>query len=308
VRAHSVIGVDVGGTKILAGVVDRDGTVLVRRSRPTPLESAEELVEALADEIGRLLAGDGAPAAVGVGVPSRVDQRTGEAVASTHVPLAGIRLRDRLAARFGVPVVVDNDGTAAAIAEWALGAGRGTRDLVMLTLGTGIGGGLILDGRPYRGATGCGAELGHMVIEFDGPACQGTCSGRGHLEAFVSGGAADRVARSLFGPEATASDLLSRARAGDGRAGAAVREMGRRLGAGVASLVNVFEPEIVVIGGGFGAGCDLLLPPARKVVARDAIEPARDRVRIEPAALGEDAGLVGAAQLAFGAVEAAGGA
>jgi glucokinase len=170
----------------------------------------------------------------------------------------------------------------------------------MLTLGTGVGGGLILDGRPFRGATGGGAELGHVVVLHDGPPCQGTCTGRGHLEAMVSGGAAERVARALLGPGYGGRELVESARRGESPAAEAVADMGRYLGSGIASLVNIFEPEVVVIGGGFGAAAaDLLLPPARQIMAREGLPPMRDTVPIELARLGVEAGLVGAALVAL---------
>src|SRR5207302_2142723 len=136
-------------------------------------------------------------------------------ITSVNIPLAGLAFRDRMEAQFGLPVGIDNDGNAASIAEWTVGAGRGTRTMIMLTLGTGVGGGLVLDGRPYRGSIGAGGELGHMVIEHDGPPCQGSCTGRGHLEALVSGTAATRIAVELYGPGADAYVLVDKARAGE---------------------------------------------------------------------------------------------
>jgi glucokinase len=161
-----VIGVDLGGTKILAGIVGRDGEIERRYETPTPVESEEALLAGLEDAVAELW--DERIVALGFGVPSTVDQRTGTAVASVNIPLAGVDIPSRMRERFGVPVGLDNDANAAAIAEWQVGAGRGSRDMVMLTLGTGIGGGLILDGKPYRGAVGAAAELGHVVIEHDG--------------------------------------------------------------------------------------------------------------------------------------------
>jgi glucokinase len=299
--AKRVIGVDVGGTKILAGLVDREGNVVARHERPTPTTSEDALLTALDEAISEVHEDD--VAAVGLGIPSRIDQRDGCAVASVNVPLEGVPLRDRMAERFSLPVGIDNDANAAAIAEWVFGAGKGARDIVMLTLGTGVGGGLIVDGRPFRGATGSGAELGHIVIEHDGPPCQGTCTGRGHLEALASGGAADRAARALYGDGASGRELVTRAREGDERAVEALRTIGRYLGSGIATFVNTFEPELVVLGGGFASACsDLLIEPAREVLARDGLAPGRDTVRIEPASLGADAGLVGAGLVAFEAV------
>ena len=296
------IGVDVGGTKIAAGVVDRDGRPGRQLQVQTPTASQEAVVAALEDAIGALLA-DGA-AAIGVGIPSTIDQRSGRAVSSVNIPLADVDLRTRLHGRFGVPVAVDNDANVAAIAEWRVGAGRGRSHILMLTLGTGVGGGLILDGRPYRGAVGAGAELGHIVIEHDGPPCGGNCTGRGHLEALVSGRVADEAARSLFGAGADARDLVRHASAADGPARAALVELGRRLGSGIGSLVNIFNPELVVIGGGFAAAGDLLLDPAREVLRREALPPARDVVRVVRAELGAAAGVVGAGLVAFEALDA----
>lgn len=298
------IGVDVGGTKILAGVIDRQGEVARREERPTPRASQEELLATLDDVVESLLGDD--VIAVGFGLPSTIDQRTGRAVSSVHIPLADIDFRDRMAERFGLPVAIDNDANAAAIAEWQLGAGRGASHVVVLTLGTGIGGGLILDGRPYRGSTGAGAELGHMVLEYDGVPCGGGCSGLGHFEAVASGVAADEAARRRFGAEAKARDLVAAARNGDEGAKEDLAEIGRRLGAGIGSLVNVFDPEIVVLGGGFSDAGDLLLAPAREILAREGLRPARDHVRIEWAELGPDAGMVGAALVGFEALDAGG--
>ena len=299
-----VIGVDVGGTKILAGVVDRAGAVHARVQRPTPVSSPSELLAALDELVGELLVREPRAAALGFGLPSTIDQRRGRAVASVHVPLADLDFRDRMRSAFQRPVGMDNDANAAAIAEWALGAGRGTRHMVMLTLGTGIGGGLILDGRPYRGSVGAAGELGHIVVEHDGRPCGGTCTGRGHLEALASGSAADELAAEEYGPGADAHDLVRRAAGGEPVARGIVADLGRRLGSGIGTLVNVFNPELVVLGGGFAAAGDLLLPPALEVMRREALLPARDLVRVVPAQLGPEAGLVGAALVAFEALDA----
>jgi len=297
-----VIGVDLGGTKILAGLVDREGTVERRREYPTPLASEAELFAGLDVAVGDLL--DERVVALGFGIPSTIDQRTGRAVTSVNIPLAGVDFRARMAERFDLPVGIDNDANAAAIAEWAVGAGRGTRYMVMLTLGTGVGGGLILDGRPYRGSVGAAAELGHMVIEHDGRPCQGTCTGRGHLESYATGLAAGIAAREAFGPAVDAHRLVRLAREGDRTAIEILDGIGRRLGSAIGSLVNIFDPELVVIGGGFAAAEDLLLEPAREVMRREALPPGRDTVRIVRAQLGTAAGLVGAGLVAFEALDA----
>lgn len=297
---QSVIGVDVGGTKILAGVVDRQGEVARRVERRTPLTSQTELLGELDTAVESLL--DDGVAALGFGLPSTIDQRSGRAVSSVHIPLADLDFRDRMAERFGLPVAIDNDGNAAAVAEWQLGAGRGTSHMVLLTLGTGIGGGLILDGRPYRGSIGAGAELGHIVLDYGGIPCGGACSGLGHFEALAAGPAGDEAAVRRFGDGMAARDLVAAAREGDEGAKEDLAEIGRRLGAGIASFVNIFNPEVVVLGGGFSDAGDLLLVPARETLAREGLRPARDLVRIEWAELGRDAGMVGAALVGFEAL------
>lgn len=299
--ASRAIGVDLGGTKILAGVVDRDGTVHRRQTRRTVTSSQEALLEALDEVVEALLDED--VAALGFGICSQIDQRSGRAVSSVHVPLAGVDFRDRMAARFGLPIRIDNDGNVAAIAEWRLGAGRGASTLVMVTLGTGIGGGLILEGKPFRGSVGGGAELGHMVLDYGGPPCSGNCTGHGHFEALAAGSVADRLAARRFGERANAKRLVDEAEAGDPGAAADLAELGSRLGAGIGSLVNIFNPEVVIVGGGFANAGELLLGPAREALAVEALPLPREVVRVVAAELGPDAGMVGAALVAFEALD-----
>jgi glucokinase len=298
------LGVDVGGTKILAGVVDREGVVDRRDERPTPTASQDELLAELDDVVDGLLGED--VAAIGFGIPSTIDQRTGRAISSVRVPLVNVDFRDRMAERFHVPVAIDNDGNAAAIAEWQLGAGRGASDVVVITLGTGIGGGLILAGRPYRGSIGAGAELGHIVLDYGGAPCGGGCSGRGHFEAFAAGSAADEFAVKRFGRGSTGKALVEAAQAGDEGARDDLARLGRHLGAGIASLVNIFNPEVLVIGGSFAAAGDLILEPARETLAIEGLAPMRDLVRLEWAQLGREAGMIGAALVGFEALDAGG--
>ena len=313
--APHVIAVDLGGTKLAAGLVDREGAVLNRTVEPTDISGEEALLVQLERVIGAV-AGEGF-SALGVGVPSTIDQRTGRAVTSVNIPLAGVDLRDRLEARFVVPVMIENDGNAAAVAEHRLGAGRGSQHMIMLTLGTGVGGGLILDGRLYRGAVGAAGELGHITIDVDGPPCQGACPGRGHLEALASGLAADELAAAAaaerpegdLGRAAAAGRVVDARLAaelageGDGDAKGVLDHVGFHLGVGIASYVNVFNPEVVVVGGGFAQAGELLLAPARKVVAERALPPGRDDVEIVLAELGSAAGLVGAGLVAFEALD-----
>ncbi len=298
---RNVIGVDVGGTKILAGVVRRDGTVVAHREYPTPVATLDELLDGLEAAVRAFL--DESVVAVGFGIPSQIDQRAGIALGSVNVPLRGVPFRNVMQERLGLPVGIDNDANAAAIAEWKVGAGRGASDLVMLTLGTGVGGGLILGGQPYRGAIGAAGEIGHIVIVHDGAPC--ACGGHGHLESYVSGKAADELAREAFGPATDAHRLVRLANEGDARAIGIVTEIGRKLGSGIASLINTFDPELVVIGGGFAAAGELLFAPARDVVEREVLKTMRSSARIVRAELGTSAGMIGAAMVAFEACDAA---
>jgi len=298
VRPERAIGIDLGGTKILAGVVGRDGSVERSLEVATPAGPGEAVLEAM-DGLVESLAATAGAAAVGLGVPLNLDRRTGVGWRATNLPLRGVDF-PAWAARHRLPAGVENDGNAAALAEWQVGAARGADDVVALTLGTGVGGGLVLGGRLYRGW----AELGHLVVDADGPPCQGTCHGRGHLEGMASGLAADRAARDLYGDAADAHVLVARAREGDAAAAGALARIGHLLGVAIGSLVNVFDPDVVVVGGGFGAAAgDLVLEPARAAARREAIEPADGRLRIVSAELGEKAGLIGAALVGFEALD-----
>ena len=296
-----MIGVDVGGTKILAGLVARDGTVVVHREYPTPVESEDTLLDGLEAVVREFL--DDSVAAVGFGIPSQIDQRHGIALGSVNIPLQGVPFRQKMSERLGLPVGIDNDANAAAIAEWTAGAGRGTTDMVMLTLGTGVGGGLILGGKPYRGWFGAGAEIGHVVIVHDGLPCR--CGGRGHLESYASGKAAGELAVEAFGPAADAHRLVRLAREGDAHAVEILKGIGEHLGSGIASLVNIFNPELIVIGGGFAAAGEFLFDPAKAIADRETLVSVRDSYGIVHAELGTLAGMIGAGMVAFETLETA---
>lgn len=314
-----VIGVDLGGTKLLAGVVDPDLNVHHRVHRPvhgldqrTLLETAVEAVEEV-----RAAAGGGV-AAVGFGIPCLIDQRRGMATMAVNLPLRDLPFRDLMAERLGLPVEVDNDANVAAIAEWRAGAAQGADHAVVLTIGTGIGGGLILGGAPYRGAIGAGAELGHITIDVDGPPCQGHCPNNGCLETLASGTALAREARRIAGErpdsalgraladgrEITGALVTELAHDGDAAAVDALTLIGTHLGVGIASFLNVFNPDVVVVGGGVIAAGELLLAPARAEAVRRALPTESKHARIVPAQFGTEAGLVGAAALAFERVRA----
>jgi glucokinase len=303
VQAGHAIGVDLGGTKILAGVVARDGSVVRRHERPTPQDSEEHVLSELEAAVAELL--DESVGAIGFGAPSPIDQARGVVVRCVNLPMEDAPLRDHMHERFGVPVGLDNDANAAAIGEWRAGAGRGEDDIVMLTLGTGVGGGVISGAKPFRGWNGAGVELGHIVIVAGGRPCQGACTGRGHLEAYASGSAATAEAREAFGPSADAHRLIRLANEGDAKAKELLTEIARLLGSGLGSLVNIFGPQLVVIGGGFGvAGYEYLRVPAEEVLRREALEPMRSTVRVTKAELGTAAGLIGAAFVGFEAADA----
>jgi glucokinase len=299
--APKVIGVDVGGTKILAGVIDESGNVLERVQVASPTSSTEALLAGLDQVVTKLLSPE--IAGIGFGIPSSIDQRSGMVLGTVNLPLQGLCFRQRMRERFELPVGIDNDANVAAIAEWKAGAGRGANDLVLLTLGTGVGGGLILGGKPYRGSVGAGAELGHMVVLQDGPPCYGNCSGHGHLEALASGHAATLAARKELGPEVDARKLVELGRAGDEPALALLHRIGEHLGAAFGSLVNIFNPELIIVGGGFAAAGELILAPARKRMEAESLPNMAELTRVVLAELGPEAGMIGAGFVAFEALE-----
>lgn len=303
-EALHAIGVDLGGTKILAGVVTRRGEVVRRHERATPQDSQEHVIAELEAAVTELL--DDSVGAIGFGTPSPIDQARGVVVECVNLPLKDAPLRDHMHERFGLPVGLDNDANAAAIGEWRAGVARGVDDLVMLTLGTGVGGGVVSGGTPFRGRNGEGAELGHVTIVHDGRPCQGACMGRGHLEAYVSGHAASEAAREAFGPSADAHRLVRLANEDDAQATEILAELAGYLGSGIGSFVNVFAPQLVVLGGGFGvAAFGYLAGPAEEIARREALEPMRGDFRIAKSELGTAAGLVGAAFVGFEALDAA---
>jgi glucokinase len=231
--------------------------------------------------------------AVGFGIPSRIDHATGLALGAVNIPIRDVLFAKEMHRRLGLQVEMENDASCAAFAEFKLGAGRGVRDLLTLTLGTGVGGGVISGGALFRAYT----ELGHIVIVEDGEPCQGACSGRGHVESYCSGRAADNLAKKVIGPDATARDLVERDHP-------VLEEIGHHLGVAIGSLVNVFGSTRVVIGGGFGiAAFDKLVPHTRLAILREALAPSGQTLEIQRAELGAEAGLIGAGLIAL---EAAG--
>lgn len=313
------IGVDLGGTKMLLGVLDGDSKAVWESRERSAGEGESELVELLVREIEEARAERPGVETIGMGIPATIDHEKGLAVAAVNLPIEDLPIRDIVLERTGLPTFVDNDANVAALAEHLFGAARGARNAVMLTIGTGIGGGLILGGEIYRGSTGAGAELGHMAIQMDGPGCQGNCPNRGCVEALASGTALGREGRAAAesNPDSALGKLLAAgeevdgkavtvaAQAGDATAIELLDLVGGRLGVALASFANIFEPEVIVVGGGAMAAGDLLLDPARRELEARALRP-MNRTPVVPAELGEDAGMIGAAAMARIELERAG--
>src|SRR4051795_12352950 len=309
----NVIGVDVGGTKVAAARV-QGAECSSHVERPTELASSEGLIDQLESVIREVVDSEGQPDAVGIGLPSQIDFASGTVVASVNIPLEGVPLGKELGDRLGVPVHVDNDANCAALAEAHFVEGGPASHLVMYTLGTGVGGGVVVDGRIFRGATGLGGELGHQVIDWDGPDCPGACPNNGCLEALCSGMALERDATEFAQdhPDTTIGrllgesdrgkvrgrDVVKAARDGDEDARRLLEQLGTYLGVGLSGAINTFEPEYIVIGGGLSQGADLFLDRAREEANRRALPALADRVRIELAQGGANAGLIGAGLLA----------
>ena len=308
-----VIGIDAGGTKLLGGVVDDALTVHHRVRRTWRGGDRQETLDIFMGAVEEVRAAAPDVDAVGFGIPALVEWQTGVSRWCNHLPLGGVPFRDLMSERLGLPVVVDNDGNASVLAEARAGAARGAEHVVMVSLGTGIGTGLYLNGAVYRGAAGLGAELGHTVLELDGEDCPGACPGRGCFETLVSGRAIGREGARLAaelpdselgrrlaeGEEITGGIVTELAHAGDAAARSALETVGRRLGYGLVGVVNLFNPQVIVIGGGAVRAGDLLLEPARAVVAERALPPPREAVSIVPAHFGDESGMIGAALLAL---------
>jgi glucokinase len=306
------IGVDIGGTKVAAGVVDTDGGVLALVRRPTPGDVAgtEDAIAGCVAE----LADRYDVMAVGIGAAGWIANDRATVLFSPHLAWRDEPLRDSLIGRIGLPVTVENDAHAAAWAEYRFGAARGERVVCCVTLGTGIGGGLVVSGTLYRGAFGVAGEWGHMPVVPEGRRC--ACGNRGCWEMYASGTALARDARELaeVSPVSahrllqiaegdpkrlTGTDVTAAAREGDPAAVEIFTAMGWWLGRGIASLAAVLDPSVVVIGGGVSEAGDLLLRPAQEAFAANLTGRGfRPAAPVRIAALGPDAGLVGAADLA----------
>jgi glucokinase len=307
------IGVDVGGTKIAAGAVDLGGRIVEKVRVSTPATSAQAVEAGIVEAI-RLLQKRHQVTAVGVAAAGFVDEKRSTLRFAPNLPMAERPLRDLIGTQVDLPVVVENDANAAAWGEHRFGAGRGVSDVVLITVGTGLGGGIVLDGRLLRGAFGVAGEFGHVRLVPDGLPCG--CGNRGCWEQYTSGSALIREARALaLGRPDRAARLLAlsggdpgaitgrmvtqAAEAGDRTARELLAEVGRWLGEGIADLANVLDPAVVVVGGGVSEAGDLLLEPARRAYRTMlSAREHRPHLRIHAAELGNDAGLIGAADLA----------
>ena len=302
------LGVDVGGTKVAVAAVD-GVTVREATEDPTRKATTEDLLDGIELGVRRVIGKVGEPEAIGVGVPSQILYATGTVETSVNIPLTGVPLRDELSKRFGVPVFVDNDANCAALAEAHI---LGEDHLVMLTLGTGVGGGVVIGGMTFRGAHGLGAELGHVTLNPDGPPCPGNCPNRGCLEAYCSGQALERDATELatdkpdsrlaqlLGADSKVSgpELVKAAEEGDRDALFIFDNFGRMLGIAIAGFVNVFEPDRLTIGGGLSRASHLFLDRAVQEADARALPALLKRTKIALAEGGADAGVIGAAVLA----------
>ncbi len=312
-RSNYAIGVDVGGTRIAVGLVERKGRIVKDAKRLTPKTGPFAVVDTIIELVEEVRSGlqPAEVAGVGIGLPAQVDFVRQEVEYCTNLPLAGIDVRSLVMSRTKSEVTIDNDGHLAAVGESRYGAAKGARDFIMLTLGTGVGGGLFVAGEPYRGNRGLAGEVGHTVIDLDGPPCP--CGGYGHLEAYLGRpaiAAKGKVAARLFSGKAildaaggtledvSAESVIIASGGGDPVAREILLECGEILGRALVGFVNLLNPKLVCIGGGVGESADFLVERASEVVQSEALAGRRD-VTVVQAILGNDAGILGAAALAF---------
>jgi glucokinase len=315
-----ILGIDLGGTKIRTGLIDRDGTVLYSDYQPTLADEGPEVViQRIIAGVERVLAqadlGHDGISAIGVGAPGPLDIPRGLLIEPPNLPgWCDVPLRDIVGARIGAPTYLENDANAAAIGEYLYGAGQGTRNMIYVTVSTGIGGGLILNGRIYHGVSGGAGEIGHMTILPYGPHCG--CGNRGCLEALASGTAIAREGQEVIdrgipaaigsqGGQVSAKDVVDAMHSGDAYARQIVAQAMAYLGIGMANLVNLFNPERLVIGGGLTALGDDMLIPVRRAIRLRAFPSASAQVAVALAQLGPEVGVIGAAGAAWMAAQQA---
>lgn len=300
----TILGLDVGGTKLASGVL-REGALQAFRVTPAEAHEGPDRMIARLIALGtESLAESGLRptdvSAIGVACGGPLDPERGIVFSPPNLPgWDGVPLAARLSAAFEVPVVIENDASAAALGEWQFGAGRGVDDLVYLTVSTGIGGGVVSGGRLLRGATGNAAELGHITAVPGGRPC-GCLRRLGCVEAYASGTSiADRAIDAGMPPSTTAREVVAAVQSGDAIATQVWADTTAILGAAIASLVNAFDPALVVLGGGVTRAGDLLFDPIREIVRREAFEPMASNVAIAPAGLGAEVGVWGGVAIAL---------
>jgi glucokinase len=299
-----VLALDIGGTKLAAGVVDAAGRVhsfLVAPSRAAegPAPVLERLFELGRRAVAESDVGWAAITAVGIGCGGPLDAERGVLLAPPHLPgWHDVPVTELAARAYERPAILENDASAAALGEYRYGAGAGTTNMVYLTLSTGVGGGVVVDGSLYRGASGNGGELGHVTIDWHGRPCKG-CGRLGCLEAYVSGTSIAERAREAGLEVATAEEVSAGARAGEPVAGRVWDETVEALACGLTSIVNLFEPELVVLGGGVSLSGEQLIGPVRAAVRASTMKPAGEAADIVQSALGERVGVVGAAAIVY---------
>ncbi len=301
-------GVDIGGTNIKLGILSREGRILESGSIPTMAEQGPgKVAERARDWLKEHTTRDRSVIAAGIDCAGLVDGSKGYLYFSPNIPSwKVVDLATIFAGKLSLPIVVDNDVNAAAFGEYRYGAGKGTNCFACVTLGTGVGGGLIVDGKLLHGSLGFAGEIGHTVIQIDGPVC--SCGKRGHVEAFVAASAiVERARQAVRGgkesiirdsKDLTVKDIDDAARSGDELAARVFMETGRFLGYGLCNLVHLFNPEVIAVGGGVAAAGDLILEPAREVVRRNVMDERLAGVKIVQAELGNTASITGAALLA----------
>lgn len=311
--ASYAVGIDVGGTKLSGALVDRKGRTVKDRIVSTPTEGPFAIVDAIVAVAREVTQGTHPSelAGIGLGLPAQIDWHRQTVEFCTNLPLTGIDVKGLVKSQLNLPVVLDNDGEVAAIGEHRFGVAKGARDFILVTVGTGVGGGLYCDGKPYRGHRGFGGEVGHILVEFDGVSCP--CGGRGHLEAYSGrlglvreGVTAARTYRGAAIKHAVDDDLeaitdhtlMDLANSGDAVAAEILGKATSIFGQAMVGLVNLFDPELLVIGGGLGLRWPGYLADARSSIEREALAGRAD-VQVVSAALGNDAGIIGAAALAF---------
>lgn len=297
------IALDLGGTNLRVAAVGEDGALLLlHREQTAAREGPEPLIRRIQAAIDRIAAdvsgSGGVVRGVALGAPGIISIRDGTVVASPNLPgWRDVPLRDRVAAAVGLPVILENDANAAAYGEYWRGAGAGCQSMVLLSLGTGVGGGLVLSGELWRGADGMAGEIGHVTVEPGGRTCR--CGNSGCLETYASATGIVDTYRELAKSDEylTAEEVHRRAHEGDANARQSYREAGRSLGVAFAALVNLLNPERIIIGGGVLPAWDLFMPTAEQEMRRRAFAAPADRVRFAPAALGDMAGVTGAGGL-----------